>query len=97
MRSHKKNPVSTFGHVSSPHGRDAFCPPTFAQIALSNSELFTFSEIQDGDRRHLGFLVYVNRRTYASDLHLMTSRKLTSGFDFWSRGHLRVALLHLPI
>jgi len=35
--------------------------------------------------------------TYASDLHLMTSRKLTSGFDFWSRGHLRVAVVHLPI
>ena len=26
-----------------------------------------------------------DRRTYASDLHLMTSRELTSGFDFWSR------------
>ena len=37
------------------------------------------------------------RRTFASDLHLMTSRELTSGFDFWSRGHLRVAMLHLPI
>jgi len=32
-----------------------------------------------------------------SDLHLMTSRELTSGFDFWSRGHLRVAVMHLPI
>jgi len=30
-------------------------------------------------------------RTYASDLHLMTSRELTSGFEFWSRGHLCVA------
>jgi len=27
----------------------------------------------------------------------MTSRKLTSGFDFWSRGHLRMAMVHLPI
>ena len=35
--------------------------------------------------------------TYASDLNLMTSRELTSGFDFWSRGHLRVAVMHLPI
>jgi len=26
----------------------------------------------------------------------MTSRELTSGFDFWSRGHLRVVLVHLP-
>ena len=28
-----------------------------------------------------------DRRTYAYDVHLMTSRELTSGFDFWSRGH----------
>jgi len=27
----------------------------------------------------------------------MTSRELTSGFDFWSRGHLRMAVVHLPI
>jgi len=27
----------------------------------------------------------------------MTSRELTSVFDFWSRGHLRMAVLHLPI
>ena len=27
----------------------------------------------------------------------MTSRELTSGFDFWSRGHFRVAVVHLPI
>jgi len=26
----------------------------------------------------------------------MTSRELTSGFDFWSRGHLHVAVMHLP-
>jgi len=37
------------------------------------------------------------RRTYPSDIHLMTSRELTSGFDFWSRGHLRMAVMHLPI
>jgi len=37
-----------------------------------------------------------DRRTYASDVHLMTSRELTSGFDFWSRGHLRAAVMHLP-
>jgi len=36
-------------------------------------------------------------RTYASDLHFMTSRELTSGFDFWSCGHLRMAVLHLPV
>ena len=27
----------------------------------------------------------------------MTSRELTSGFDLWSRGRLRVAAVHLPI
>ena len=38
-----------------------------------------------------------DRHTYASGFHLMTSRELTSGFDFWSRGHLRMAVMHLPI
>jgi len=38
-----------------------------------------------------------DRRTYASDLHLMTSRELTSGFNFWSRGHLCMAFLRLPM
>jgi len=27
----------------------------------------------------------------------MTSRELTSGFDFWSRGHLRMSMMHLHI
>jgi len=27
----------------------------------------------------------------------MTSRELTSGFDVWSRGHLRMAVMHLPM
>ena len=27
----------------------------------------------------------------------MTSQKLTSGFDFWSRGHLRMAVVHIPV
>jgi len=27
----------------------------------------------------------------------MMSRELTSGFDFWSRGHLRMAVVHLHI
>ena len=27
----------------------------------------------------------------------MTSRELTFGFDFWSRGHLRMAVMHLHI
>ena len=38
-----------------------------------------------------------DRRTFSSDLHLMTSRELTSGFDFWSRGRIRVVVMHLPI
>jgi len=41
-----------------------------------------------------------DRRTYSFDdahIHLMTSRELTSGFDFWSRGHLCMAVMHLPI
>jgi len=38
-----------------------------------------------------------DRRRYASDLYLMTSRELTSGFDFWSCGHLRMAVMHFPI
>ena len=35
--------------------------------------------------------------TYASDFHFMMSRELTSGFKFWLRSHLRMAVLHLPI
>jgi len=27
----------------------------------------------------------------------MTSREITSGFDFWSRGHLRMAVMHRPV
>jgi len=27
----------------------------------------------------------------------MTLRELTSGFDFWSRSHLCIALMHLPM
>jgi len=37
-----------------------------------------------------------DRRTYTSDIYL-TSRELTSGFDVWSRGHLRMAMAHIPI
>ena len=38
-----------------------------------------------------------DRRTSASDFHLMTSRELTFGFDFWTRGHLRMAMMHFHI
>ena len=27
----------------------------------------------------------------------MMSRELTSGFDFWSRGHLHMAVMYLPV
>ena len=27
----------------------------------------------------------------------MTSRELTAGFDFWLRGHMRMAVMHLPV
>jgi len=39
-----------------------------------------------------------DRRIYTSDLHLMTPREFTSGFDFWSRDHLlhRFRWLLLP-
>ena len=38
-----------------------------------------------------------DRRTYPSYLHLITLRELTSGFNIWSRGHLRMAVMNLPI
>jgi len=41
--------------------------------------------------------IHRDRRRYASDLHLMTSRELTSGFNFWSRGHLCMSAVHLPM
>ena len=53
----KKVPVSSFGHVSSAHGRDASAHQI---LRNSNSELLTFSEIQDGGLHHLGFSSHVN-------------------------------------
>jgi len=35
-----------------------------------------------------------DQHTYA---HVMTSRELTSGFEFWSGGYLLMAAVHLPI
>jgi len=114
--------VSTFGHVSYPHGCDAFWTPNLVQIALHNSELYRnqrwrqppswiFKSCKFGTFCHVNSVVlqiYVkfgsnicyshwDRRTYASDVHLMTSRELTSDFDFWSPGYLRMAVMHLPI
>ena len=34
-----------------------------------------------------------DRRHFVPDIHLMTSHELTSSFDFWSRGHLRMAVM----
>jgi len=36
-------------------------------------------------------------RPFVPDNHLMTSRELTSGFDFWSGGHLHIPVMHLAI
>jgi len=38
-----------------------------------------------------------DQSTYPIDLHVMTSRELTSDFNFWTRGHLRMAVMHLTI
>jgi len=38
-----------------------------------------------------------DRCSYASEVHLMTSRELTSGFDSWSCGYHRMDMMHLPI
>jgi len=97
------------------------CPPIFAQIALSNSELLTFPECKMAAAaildfqfmwiwpfRRVGSVVFVfctkygsnicyshwDRCKYASDLHLMTSHELTSGWNFWSRDHICMASVH---
>jgi len=77
------------------------------QISLSSPELLTFFRriFRLCEFGHSGVLLlcsnicysHWDQCTYASDLHLMTSRKLTSGFDFWSCGHLRMAVMHLLI
>jgi len=38
-----------------------------------------------------------DRRPIVPDIHLMTSLEFPSGFDFWSRGHLRMAVMDLVI
>jgi len=38
-----------------------------------------------------------DRRTYATDVHLMTPRELTYSFDIWSHGHLRMTMMHRHI
>jgi len=36
------------------------------------------------------------RRTFPSNVRLMTTRKLLSGFDCWSCNHLRMAVMYIP-
>jgi len=98
------------------HNHSAYSHQIWGKALYLNRSNWHLFEIQDGGRRHLGFLSYVlnlsqsecwwlvlklytkfgsniyyshwYRRTYAPDVNFMTSRKLTSGFDFWSWGHL---------
>ena len=116
-------PVSTFGHVSSLHGRDAssttFCANSsiqFGVIDIFRNPIWRppppwiFKSCKFGTFRHVSSVVlelYIkfgsniydshwDRCTYTSHFHLMTSRELTSGFDFWSRGHLRMPWCTFP-
>jgi len=38
-----------------------------------------------------------DQHTYAPDVQLMTARELTTRFDFWSCGHLRIAVVYLRV
>jgi len=77
------------------------------QISLSSPELLTFFRriFRLCEFGHSGVLLlcsnicysHWDQCTYASDLHLMTSRKLTSGFDFWSCSHLCMVVMYLAI
>ena len=83
----------------------------FPKFKMATAAILDFQYMWIWPFRRVGNVVFVfcakfgsnicyshwDRRTYASDLHLMTSRELTSGFDFWSRGHLSVAVMHPPI
>jgi len=42
------------------------------------------------------FYSHWDRCIYAPDVQIMTSHELISGFDIWSCGLLRMALVHLP-
>ena len=81
------------------------------KTAASSPPSWIFKSCKFGTFRHVNSVVlelYIkfgsnicdshwDQHTYAPDIHLMTSRELTSGFDFWSAGHLRMAVMHLPI
>jgi len=118
MTSRKKVPVSTFGHVSSPHSRDAsvhqllrkylypirsywhFPKSKTATAAILDFQFMCIWPFRRVDRAVFVFCTkfgsnicysHRDRRTYASDLNLMTSRELTSGFDFWSHHHMVIS------
>ena len=87
---------------------DALCADIFKYIfhwrstkipATDSSKINTFNDKVLNSQRGQTSRTYSHwgQRTYASDFNFMTSRELTSGFDFWSRGHLRIAVMHRPI
>jgi len=85
----------------------------FPKFKMAAAAILDFQVMWIWPFRHVDSVVFVlctkfgsniyyyhsDRRTYPSDsdIHLMTSRELTSGFDFWSCGHLRMAVMHLTI
>jgi len=118
MTSRKKVPVSTFGHVSSPHSRDAsvhqllrkylypirsywhFPKSKTATAAILDFQFMCIWPFRRVDRAVFVFCTkfgsnicysHWDRHTYASDLNLMTSRELPSGFDFWSHHHMVIS------
>jgi len=91
---------------SFPHGHDAFLMQNIfiksgvIDIFFRNSRWRRVDSVVYVFCTELGSNIYYShwdRRTYASDLGLMTSRELTSNYDFWSAGHLRMAVVHLSI
>ena len=83
----------------------------FPKFKMAAAAILDFQFVWIWPFRRVGSVVFVfctkfswnicyshwDRRTYASDLHFMTSRVLTSGFDLWSRGHLCMAVMHLSM
>jgi len=83
----------------------------FPKFKMAAAAILNFQAMWIWPFRHVNSVVFVfctkfgsnicyshwDRCTYPSNLQVMTSRELTSGFDFWSRGHLRMAVIHLPI
>ena len=76
-------------------------------VCLAISEIFRLFEFDHSSMLTVWYLSFVpklvqisashwDRHTYAYNVHLMTSRELTSGFVY-SRGHLRMAVMHLHI